>query len=196
MGKREKMCRFTTYRISRGTTFDIITYKLLFKKMEQLIISLTERNIPFTEVNLIFCECEENIPAKYRNLKKYEPYKDKDGKVLYGKGSFCKFKIDKYLKEKGLYCFAIDDKIVYIGRCVNTFAQRINAGYGNISPRNCFKGGQPTNCRINSRICNYKSKIRFGVYIMTDQSTDDINQLERVILGQCGEDLCWNIQKR
>jgi hypothetical protein len=25
-------------------------------------------------------------------------------------------------------------------------------GYGNISPRNCFKGGQETNCRLNNLI--------------------------------------------
>lgn len=29
---------------------------------------------------------------------------------------------------------------------------RFNMGYGHISPRNCYVGGQPTNCRINSLI--------------------------------------------
>ena len=26
-------------------------------------------------------------------------------------------------------------------------------GYGNISPKNCFKGGQETNCRLNNLLC-------------------------------------------
>ena len=29
---------------------------------------------------------------------------------------------------------------------------RFNAGYGNISPRNCFERGQVTNCRMNDLI--------------------------------------------
>jgi hypothetical protein len=29
---------------------------------------------------------------------------------------------------------------------------RFNAGYGNISPKNCFKGGQETNCRVNNLV--------------------------------------------
>jgi hypothetical protein len=34
-------------------------------------------------------------------------------------------------------------------KCANLSA-RFNAGYGNISPKNCFKGGQETNCRLNN----------------------------------------------
>jgi hypothetical protein len=40
---------------------------------------------------------------------------------------------------------------MYIGECVN-LSSRYNAGYGQISPRNCFVGGQETNCRINNLI--------------------------------------------
>ena len=36
-----------------------------------------------------------------------------------------------------------------MGECAN-LSVRFNAGYGNISPKNCFKGGQETNCRLNN----------------------------------------------
>jgi hypothetical protein len=31
-------------------------------------------------------------------------------------------------------------------------SNRFNAGYGRISPRNCYVGGQETNCRINQSV--------------------------------------------
>lgn len=40
---------------------------------------------------------------------------------------------------------------MYVGECKNLTA-RFNTGYGQISPRNCFVGGQETNCRINKLI--------------------------------------------
>lgn len=42
----------------------------------------------------------------------------------------------------------VDDEIVYIGEGVNLY-KRFNMGYGNISPRNCFMGGQSTNVKMN-----------------------------------------------
>ena len=51
----------------------------------------------------------------------------------------------------------LDEKPKYVGECED-LAKRWNMGYGNISPRNCFIGGQPTNCRINNLIlCAYKA---------------------------------------
>ena len=32
-----------------------------------------------------------------------------------------------------------NDRLTYIGECQD-FAQRFNTGYGQISPKNCFKG--------------------------------------------------------
>ena len=34
----------------------------------------------------------------------------------------------------------------------NAAPVRYNNGYGRISPRNCFQGGQSTNCRVNNLI--------------------------------------------
>ncbi len=84
---------------------------------------------------------------RYENIKKLRLNK-------YGKGPFCKFSIDKkYSKQSGVYVISINDVIQYFGEC-DDFFKRFGMGYGNISPRNCFEGGQSTNCRINSAILN------------------------------------------
>jgi hypothetical protein len=69
----------------------------------------------------------------------------------YGGGPFCKFRIPKQFKTSGVYALVVEGSIKYIGECIN-LSSRYNSGYGNISPRNCFKGGQETNCRINALI--------------------------------------------
>lgn len=60
---------------------------------------------------------------------------------------FCKFKVN-ISKIKWVYLWIVDDEIIYLGETVNLY-NRFNAGYGNISPRNCFKGGQSTNVKMN-----------------------------------------------
>jgi hypothetical protein len=69
----------------------------------------------------------------------------------YGAGPFCKFKITNRFQTSGVYIIAAGTGIRYVGECANLSA-RFNAGYGNISPKNCFKGGQETNCRLNNLI--------------------------------------------
>ena len=69
----------------------------------------------------------------------------------FGKGPFCKFKVPGEYALSGVYGICLGNNIVYIGECAN-LSQRFNSGYGNITPRNCFKGGQHTNCRINTLI--------------------------------------------
>ena len=109
----------------------------------------------------------------------------------YGDKKYCKFEIDTHLTDKGIYCFIKDDKIKYIGRCINNFKKRINNGYGQISPKNCFKDGQATNCHLNS-IINSADNVQFGVYLMTDKSTVEIKKLEKQILTCYRFE--WNIQ--
>ncbi len=53
----------------------------------------------------------------------------------------------------GVYAITAGDDVKYIGEC-QRLSERYNMGYGNISPRNCFVGGQETNCRINNLILN------------------------------------------
>lgn len=69
----------------------------------------------------------------------------------YGAGPFCKFVIPRTRRQSGVYLIMAGDALKYVGECANLSA-RFNAGYGNISPKNCFKGGQETNCRLNNLI--------------------------------------------
>jgi hypothetical protein len=80
-------------------------------------------------------------------------YENRDGLPLhkYGTGPFCKFSIPRTQPRSGVYIISVDDEARYVGESED-LASRFNTGYGNISPRNCFAGGQDTNCRINHLI--------------------------------------------
>ena len=69
----------------------------------------------------------------------------------YGSGPFVKFKIPRSIQRCGVYVLLLDSEVKYIGEAAN-LSDRYNMGYGNISPKNCFKGGQETNCRLNNLI--------------------------------------------
>jgi hypothetical protein len=70
----------------------------------------------------------------------------------YGAGPFCRFRIARKRRDTGLYVLTLDDVPVYAGECVDVGRRWGPNGYGGISPRNCFRGGQPTNCRVNAAI--------------------------------------------
>ena len=96
----------------------------------------------------------------------------------YGKGPFCKFDIDKKFSRKtGVYIILVNDKIRHVGECEDLH-QRFYMGYGNISPRNCFKGGQSTNCRVNSKIlqCS-ESKEEIQLYFFETIDKHNIRNL-------------------
>jgi len=90
----------------------------------------------------------------------------------YGDGPFCRFSIPPgWTGKTGVYIYLIDDKPMYIGECEN-LKSRFNSGYGNISPRNCFEGGQPTNCRINNLVLKtyqYGQKIQIVFHETADR---------------------------
>ena len=71
----------------------------------------------------------------------------------YGAGPFCRFRIPRDIRVAGVYVISRNETVLYVGECEH-LSQRFNMGYGQISPRNCFKGGQETNCRINALVLN------------------------------------------
>ncbi len=81
-------------------------------------------------------------------------YKDAETVPLhaYGTGPFCRFRIGRQCREPGLYVLTLDDEPVYAGECTDLGKRWGSNGYGGISPRNCFRGGQQTNCRVNAAI--------------------------------------------
>lgn len=83
-----------------------------------------------------------------------EKYNNRDNVELnkHGSGSFCRFSIHpKWSGVSGVYAFFIDNELKYIGQAID-LAKRFNMGYGNISPRNCYVGGQSTNCKMNKLV--------------------------------------------
>lgn len=70
----------------------------------------------------------------------------------YGAGPFCRLRIPTtHFHVSGVYVLTIDDDLRYVGECANLSA-RFNAGYENTSPKNCLKGRQETNCRLNNLV--------------------------------------------
>ena len=126
------------------------------------------------------------------NLKTFMPqsrYSNQKSLPLnkYGHGPFCKFKIPSTYKTSGVYAIVANDEIKYIGECVN-LSSRYNMGYGIISPRNCFKGGQETNCRINNLILQETSQSNH-LYLWFFE-TDDYKNIESPLLSNRNPE--WN----
>lgn len=69
----------------------------------------------------------------------------------HGHGPFCMFHITVPKGMIGVYALVVDRCIHSIGACED-LGRLVNTGYGSISPANCFKGGQPTNCKLNQRV--------------------------------------------
>lgn len=119
------------------------------------------------------------------SIKEYLPQKDyanKDNLSLskYGGGSFCRFSLQTAGMWRGVYLWVSDGEIIYVGETEN-LKQRFNIGYGNISPRNCYIGGQSTNCKMNKVILNYyKSGRTVQVYFL---HTDKNKEVELELLN-------------
>ena len=70
----------------------------------------------------------------------------------YGAGPFCSFRVALGWKRSGVYVLSDGEHPLYVGECQSLEARWGTTGYGNISPRACYGGGQQTNCRINNLI--------------------------------------------
>jgi hypothetical protein len=70
----------------------------------------------------------------------------------HGAGPFCRLRIAQQVREPGLYAVMAADEVRYIG-IADDLAERWGPrGYGAIHPRNCYVGGQATNCKINAAV--------------------------------------------
>ncbi|TDT44549.1 hypothetical protein DES49_0660 [Halospina denitrificans] len=134
-------------------------------------------------------EPERNDDGTVRMLAPQDRYENTGYLTLnrYGAGPFCKFKIPWNISKCGVYALVVDEQIHYVGETEN-LSNRFNMGYGNISPRNCFAGGQETNCRINSLIFDKLSEgCRVTLWFHT---TDEYKKVESALreIGAFG----WN----
>lgn len=110
----------------------------------------------------------------------------------FGDLNYCKFILanTEISEKRGLYLVKVDDEIVLLGRCLNNFRIRFNAGYGKISPRNCYLDGQRTNCRINNLIL--KSLNTFELYIFPLNDASEIVDLEIRLIRKYHP--LWNVR--
>ena len=110
----------------------------------------------------------ENLP--FRFVCNIDPERDADGNIQefmpqarykgagvarlnpQGAGPFCRFKIPREWQFPGVYAVTVSDRITYIGESMNLAVRWGLGHYGSIQPKNCYVGGQSTNCKLNSRI--------------------------------------------
>ena len=99
-------------------------------------------------------DADRNADGSIKLIEPQDRYANVKGLPLnnYGNGPFCKFRMAKGLNSAGVYMVCRDKIILYVGQTINMDKRWSSNGYGGISPRNCFKGGQETNCRINTMI--------------------------------------------
>lgn len=109
----------------------------------------------------------------------------------YGDETYSRFSIQDaiWLHRKGLYCYKAGEVMVYIGQSQDSFGKRINQGYGNISPKNCYLDGQATNCHLNSLITCCKEEVRLFLYQLNDLAA--IDMLEKHLIHTYQP--AWNI---
>jgi len=112
----------------------------------------------------------------------------------HGDGEYCEFKLadPRVQRLKGLYCFTVDEQLKYIGKSTDSFAKRIDQGYGKIHPKNCFRDGQSTNCHLNGLIAQAAGKVRLHVRPMVDNHTIELT--ERALIVKYDPE--WNVQLR
>jgi hypothetical protein len=110
----------------------------------------------------------------------------------YGDGCYCEFRLQDSTIQilKGLYCFTVDGILKYIGKSTDTFAKRINQGYGRIHPKNCYRDGQATNCHLNELIASCVGRV--GLFVCPMLDDEDIGLTEAALIAKENPD--WNIQ--
>lgn len=138
----------------------------------------------------------------FRSMGYIEPIKNADGEVFVDKPQlryrknknlgynkncddnteFTAFKVEGIPESKGVYIWYIDNgrSLSYIGEGVNLKKRFSFTGYGKISPRNCFVGGQSTNCKMNHEVLKmWKEGKVFHLYIF---ETEDHKDLEKKLI--------------
>jgi len=114
---------------------------------------------------------------------KFYPQNDYDNRnnlplLEHGDGAFCRFSIQAG-NWQGVYLWIVNGEIIYIGETKNLHS-RFNTGYGHIEPRNCYVGGQSTNCKMNKVVMDrFEQGQRVDLYFY---ETSDYKQAELDLL--------------
>lgn len=98
---------------------------------------------------------EEGPDGKPLELMPQDRYRDAASTPLnpHGGGPFCRFSVPGLPVAPGVYAVTVERRPVYVGIATKSLRERWGPrGYAQIQPRNCFKGGQSTNCKVNHAI--------------------------------------------
>lgn len=132
----------------------------------------------FKFVQNLIPECDSSDRVKKYCPQKYYKNIKKLPLSIYGDGSFCKFSIN-YSNAPGVYLWVVEKEIIYIGETSN-LNRRFNQGYGTICSRNCFVGGQNTNCKMNKVVLSfYENGKKIELYF---HETYDYKKIELELL--------------
>ena len=149
-----------------------------YKNLKSVIENENDMNMPTGEFLL---------KLKNNRNKNYLSFLNNYGDKVYSHFGISE---NEVFNKKGIYTYYLNDKIKYIGITKDNYQKRINNGYGNISPKNCFKDGQTTNCHLNWLISSSFNNIKFYVKIM--DNVDQIMSIEKKLIQKY--DPPWNIQ--
>lgn len=125
----------------------------------------------------------DEYSIKYKNLVKSlldEGYSLNDVNKI----TFCKFKLNENIENiRGVYIWVVENEIKYIGETIR-LKDRFNTGYGIISPRNIFRGGQSTNCKMNRMVGkNIKNNHFIKIYFHKTEQNNH-KKIEKQLLSK------------
>ena len=110
----------------------------------------------------------------------------------YGDLEYSRFWVDDFddAEKIGVYAYRVGSQPMYVGRSHDPLQKRIQ-GYGKIHPKNCFRDGQSTNCRINALVTTNRGQVSLWFHAVRVES--EIDTLEQRLIAAYQPD--WNIQK-
>ena len=186
--------------------FSLIVEKNLFSKRQGSIFNvlnknfghLKDKNIKTRQIFAKELKDEPNTPigALLLRLKLEGDMRYLSMLNKYGDLNYSKFYIENETDKinKGIYAFVFNKKVKYVGRCRDNFGTRIDKGYGNIDPYNCYKGGQSTNCHINNLVTTSIQQGDIELFVHISDDDQFITKEEKRLIEVIGFD-SWNILK-
>ena len=142
--------------------------------MAQCLISAIDRDFAgFTFCRITIIKPQRDASGEIEHFMPQLRYKNVRGLPLHkhGNGPFCRLVIRGLPWQAGVYIITAEGDAVYSGECENLAARFGLSQYGMIQPRNCYRNGQSTNCKINNLIlqCAKANRILELWFHVTDQ---------------------------